>query len=115
MKERFDDFLPQCGAYLLIKTPLLEKRYKNVIAIVNDNNIEYWDSNNQRMSYITRDEEEELIKYEEMLSDTAVEKINTYNEMNENKKYNNKHIVSLTEKDLCNIIKESLKKIYLLR
>ena len=78
MESRFNEFLPDSGAYLLIMNENLEDPYKRVIAIVNDNNIEYWDSNNQRMSYITKDEEERLTEYELMLSDKVIEFINNY-------------------------------------
>lgn len=39
VEDRFNEFFPKCGAYLLIKTPSLCKPYKYVIAIVNGENI----------------------------------------------------------------------------
>lgn len=79
MESRFNEFFPGSGAYLLIMNKNLQDPYKRVIAIVNNDSIEYWDSNNQRMSYVTREEEKRLADYENMLSNKAVEFINNYN------------------------------------
>ena len=75
---RFKEFFPQSEAYLLITNKSLLSPYKNVIAIVNGDYTEYWDSNNQRMSEISDEEEDRLVKYERMLKPKVVKIINTF-------------------------------------
>lgn len=99
MESRFNEFFPESGAYLLIMNEHLEDPYKRVMAIVNNNSIEYWDSNNQRMSYITREEEERLAKYELMLSDRAIEFINNYGRSK-----------SITEAELKRLIRKAIRE-----
>ena len=108
MDNRFYEFFPQSGAYLLIKTPSLCNPYKYVIAVINGGSIEYWDENNQRMSYISPEEEARLAKYEQMLSDDAIYKINAFN-LNENKELKSNRI-RITEKELKQIVSESIIK-----
>jgi hypothetical protein len=109
MEDRFNEFLPQSGAYLLIKTPSLCNPYKYVIAIVDGDNIEYWDENNQRMSYISSQEEARLIEYEQMLSDDAVYKINRFNIIEGKDSKNNR--IRITKQELKQNVSESIKRV----
>ena len=117
--KRFAEFCcnGKVGYYIINKS--LESPYKYVIAIVSNGEVEYWDSKNCRMSELP-DEIERFKQYEsflpkevkQILYTKAAEqgeeiektKIKTENNMK-------KQVIRLTESDLRQIIKETVKNI----